>query len=156
MGLLNNLFGKKEPKPAFTDQQALKMIEIIESRPCTSDAREAGALLLQYMNSSSKVQIMIAPEFYASESGPDLLTCYLAGTVKHCISYPADLHNDADDQGARVMSGIRMLLLGYSQVKRSNPNQPIALYEELNRLTETGKLKHYVAEALRKTNSTSK
>ena len=133
------------PKPVITRQTVLDAIMTFRVDPLSENAREAGAVVLQFVDQSHDVLVKISSKtlpFLSNRSVPEkyratLLAAFVVGNVDSQLLR----HQKKDDSYA----GLLQLIESYRQMQRKNPKLRIIEVEKFIEMQNRGELKAYVS-----------
>jgi len=132
-------------KQTITLQMALDAIMTFRVDPLSEDARQVGAVVMQFVDQSHDVIVKINPKtvpFLSNKSLPEkyraiLLAAFVVGNVDSQLRR----HQKKDDSYA----GLLQLIESYRQMQRKNPKLRIAEVEKFIEMQNRGELKAYVS-----------
>jgi hypothetical protein len=133
------------PKQTTTHEMVLDAIMTFRVDPLSEDARQAGAVVMRFVEQSHDVVVKISPKtlpFLSNKSLPEkyratLLAAFVVGNVDSQLLR----HQKRDDSYA----GLLQLIESYRQIQWKNPKLRISEVEKFIEMQNRGELKAYVS-----------
>jgi hypothetical protein len=134
------------PKQTITQQMVLDAIMTFRVDPMSEDARQAGGVVIQFVEQSHDVVVSIRRKtlpFLSNKSLPEkyraiLTAAFVIGNVDSQLLR----HRKNDDSYA----GALQVIDSYRQMQRTNPKLQIADVEKFIEMQRRGELKAYVSK----------
>ena len=135
-----------------SEREVVDGIKVMIEKPLTSEALEAGSAVVAFAEASSKINVLIAPQFWCpvshSERDTELLAYYIAGATKFDLENQSRKH----DRFANVPTAIRTMLFAYRTLVSASPEHSSRFFDRLSTLDRQGRLDEYVARCLANVN----
>ena len=133
------------PKQTITHETVLYAIMTFRVNPLSEDARQAGAVVMRFVEQSHDVVVKISSKtlpFLSNKSLPEkyratLLAAFVVGNVDSQLLR----HQKKDDSYA----GLLQLIESYHQMRWKNPKLRISEVEKFIEMQNRGELKAYVS-----------
>ena len=133
------------PKQTITHETVLYAIMTFRVDPLSEDARQAGAVVMRFVEQSHDVVVKISSKtlpFLSNKSLPEkyratLLAAFVVGNVDSQLLR----HQKKDDSYA----GLLQLIESYHQMRWKNPKLRISEVEKFIEMQNRGELKAYVS-----------
>jgi hypothetical protein len=133
------------PKQTITHETVLNAIMTFRVDPLSEDARQAGAVVIRFVEQSHDVIVKISSKtlpFFSNKSLPEkyratLLAAFVVGNVDSQLLR----HQKKDDSYA----GLLQLIESYRQMQWQNPSLRISEVEKFIEMQNRGELKAYVS-----------
>jgi hypothetical protein len=133
------------PKQTITHEMALYAIMTFRVDPLSEDARQAAAVVMQFVDQSHDVLVRISPKTLPFLSNKSLRETYratlLAAFVVGNVDSQLLRHQKKDDSYA----GLLQVIDSYRQMQRKNPKLRITEVEKFLEMQNRGELKAYVS-----------
>ena len=133
------------PKQTITHEMALYAIMTFRVDPLCEDARQAAAVVMQFVDQSHDVLVKISPKTLPFLSNKSLRETYratlLAAFVVGNVDSQLLRHQKKDDSYA----GLLQVIDSYRQMQRKNPKLRITEVEKFLEMQNRGELKAYVS-----------
>jgi hypothetical protein len=132
-------------KQTITKEIALAAIMTFRVDPLSEDARQGGAIVMQFVDQSHDVLVKMSPKtlpFLSNKSLPEkyramLLVAFVVGNVDSQLLR----HQKKDNSYA----GVLQMIESYRQMQRKNPRIRVAEVEKFIEMQKRGALRAYVS-----------
>lgn len=133
------------PKQTITKKAVFDAIMIFRVDPLSEDGRQAGAVVMQFVDENHDVLVKLSSKtlpFLSNKSLPEkyratLLAAFVVGNTDSQLLR----HQKKDDSYA----GVLQMIESYRQMRRKNPSLRIAELEKFIEMQRRGELKAYVS-----------